>query len=100
MSPRPGSVEHFGRGDKENPKFWGRLGGLPDLLGKLVVDLGCGHGSLGVGMAQAGVVKAIGADLYSDRIAFPWRSLRPTPLSRPACWTSGTVELTTFLSVT
>lgn len=71
----PADVEYFGRGRWENPRFWNRLGGQPDLRGKKVLDLGCGHGSLCVDMAKAGAERVIGVDLNPRLIEFAERNL-------------------------
>jgi 2-polyprenyl-3-methyl-5-hydroxy-6-metoxy-1,4-benzoquinol methylase len=78
-------VAYFALGAKENPKFWGRLGGIPQLTGKRVLDVGCGHGSLCVEAAQAGAALVIGVDLDAERIDFASRHLaaeRPELTSR------------------
>lgn len=66
----PADVEYFHRGDTENPKFWSRLGGRPDLTGLTALDVGCGHGSLCVDMARSGARKVIGIDTDPARINF------------------------------
>lgn len=71
----PADVEYFGRGKWENPRFWNRLGGQPDLKGKKVLDLGCGHGSLCVDMAKAGAARVVGIDLNPRLIEFAKRNL-------------------------
>lgn len=59
----------FRRGTAENPRFWSRFGGMPDLAGKMVGDVGCGHGSMCVEVAAAGASKVIGFELDPERIA-------------------------------
>jgi 2-polyprenyl-3-methyl-5-hydroxy-6-metoxy-1,4-benzoquinol methylase len=59
-----------------NIKFWDRLGGLPDLAGKTVLDVGCGHGSLCFYMASLGAKKVVGVDIDSVRIDFANEYLR------------------------
>lgn len=71
----PKDVEYFGRGRWENPRFWSRLGGQPDLRGKKVLDLGCGHGSLCIDMAKAGAERVVGVDLNARLIEFAQRNL-------------------------
>ncbi len=72
----PADVEYFGRGRWENPRFWSRLGGQPNLQGKRVLDLGCGHGSLCVDMAKAGAERVVGVDLNACLIEFAQRNLQ------------------------
>ncbi|RMH09470.1 MAG: class I SAM-dependent methyltransferase [Armatimonadetes bacterium] len=68
-------VEYFKRGAWENPRFWNRLGGQPDLHGKKVLDLGCGHGSLCIDMAKAGATRVVGVDLNERLIRFAQQNL-------------------------
>ncbi|MCS7301415.1 MAG: class I SAM-dependent methyltransferase [Fimbriimonadales bacterium] len=72
----PRDVEYFKRGVWENPRFWSRLGGQPDLRGKKVLDLGCGHGSLCIDMAKAGAARVVGVDLNERLIQFAKRNLQ------------------------
>jgi 2-polyprenyl-3-methyl-5-hydroxy-6-metoxy-1,4-benzoquinol methylase len=57
----------------DSQKYWQRLGGRPDFSGKVVLDLGCGHGALSIDAAIAGAQRVIGLDLSSNRIAFARR---------------------------
>lgn len=68
--------EYFQKGKAENAKFWRRLFGKPDLSGKSVLDLGCGHGSLCVELALSGAKKVVGLDLDSRRIQFARENVR------------------------
>ena len=72
----PEDVAYFRRGEWENPRFWNRLGGQPDLQGKKVLDLGCGHGSLCIDMAQAGAQRVVGLDLNERLIRFAQQNLQ------------------------
>lgn len=63
-------LAYFRRGDYENPRFWRRFGGIPDLKNKTVLDVGCGHGSMCVYMALAGAKKVVGMDINSELIDF------------------------------
>ncbi len=69
-------LDYFKRGEWENPRFWSRLGGQPDLRGKKVLDLGCGHGSLCVDMAKAGAARVVGVDLNPRLIEFAQQNLQ------------------------
>ena len=71
----PRDVAYFQRGARENPRFWSRLGGQPDLAGKKVLDLGCGHGSLCIDMAKAGAARVVGVDLNERLIRFAQQNL-------------------------
>jgi len=46
------------------------LGMLPDLAGLDVVELGCGGGQLGVGIAERGANSVVGVDLSRAQLAF------------------------------
>jgi SAM-dependent methyltransferase len=63
-------LDFFNRGYVENPKFWSRLGGAPCLKGLKVLEIGCGHGSLCVDIANKGAEKVIGIDINRRRIKF------------------------------
>ena len=54
---------------ESNAEFWHRFGSRPDVTGKRVLDLGCGHGAMSVELARAGA-EVLGIDLDRDRIAF------------------------------
>ena len=72
----PRDVAYFQRGAWENPRFWSRLGGQPNLQGKRVLDLGCGHGSLCIDMAKAGAAYVVGVDLNPQLIHFAQLNLQ------------------------
>jgi SAM-dependent methyltransferase len=63
-------LEYFEEQVIDSEKYWHRLGGRPDLSGKVVLDLGCGHGALSIDAAISGAQQVIGLDLSSNRIAF------------------------------
>jgi len=63
-------ISYFHRGDYENPRFWRRFGGIPNLRSKTVLDIGCGHGSMCVYMALAGAKKVVGVDINTELIEF------------------------------
>jgi SAM-dependent methyltransferase len=63
-------IDYFNRGKTENSKYWFRLGGQPSFEGAVVLDVGCGHGSLCVDAALAGAKKVVGLDLDIHRINF------------------------------
>ena len=72
-----GDVENYedaaayfhGQLTKSNPEFWSRCGGQPDLRGKRVLEVGCGHGALSVDMARRGAI-VVGVDLNEWRVNF------------------------------
>lgn len=61
---------NFSRGVHENPRFWARLGGPPDLEGQRVMDLGCGLGSLCIDVAGRGAGSVLGFDLQPELVEF------------------------------
>jgi len=63
-------ITYFLRGEKENEKFWSRLGGRPDFHKKILLDIGCGHGSLCVDAAIRGAKRVVGIDTDPERIDF------------------------------
>jgi len=67
------SFKYFEEQITDSQRYWLRLGGRPDFSGKVVLDLGCGHGALAIDAAIAGAKRVIGIDLMSNRIAFARR---------------------------
>ncbi len=75
MSLSTADLAYFARGADENPRFWARLGGKPNLSGAAVLDLGCGHGSLAIDIAQAGAQRVLGLDLNAGLVEFAAENL-------------------------
>jgi SAM-dependent methyltransferase len=69
-------IDFFNRGRVENPRYWKRFGGKPDFTDAVVVDLGCGHGSLCIDIALSGARRVIGLELNPDRIDFANENLK------------------------
>jgi SAM-dependent methyltransferase len=67
------SVKYFEKQIIDSQKYWRRLGGRPDFSGKVVLEIGCGHGALSIDAAISGAQQVIGLDLISDRITFARR---------------------------
>ncbi len=63
-------MRNFAKGEYEDPRFWRRLGGAPDMRGKRVLDLGCGLGSLCTNIAELGAAEVVGLDLDEENIEF------------------------------
>ena len=102
MSERlnPSDLAYFRRGETENPRFWRRFGGQPDFRGASVLDVGCGHGSMSIYLAEQGASEVVGIDLnerlidfananleenyphFADRIAFLCLDLKDYPLEK------------------
>jgi SAM-dependent methyltransferase len=59
---------------QSNLEFWRRFGRRPDLQGKIVLDLGCGHGALSIDAAGDGAT-VLGIDLDADRVEFARRNV-------------------------
>lgn len=72
-------IDYFNRGIYENPEFWKNLsegGEKPDFTDAVVVDVGCGHGSLCIDIAKSGAKKVIGIDLNENLIDFANENLK------------------------
>jgi len=69
-------LAYFARGTAENARFWARLGGKPALTGAAVLDVGCGHGSLCVDIADSGARRVLGLDLNTSLIDFAAANIR------------------------
>ena len=61
---------HFIQSLSSDHKFWKRLGGKPNVKGKVILDIGCGWGGLSLELAQSGAQRVIGIDLTKSRINF------------------------------
>lgn len=76
----PNSEEYhifwFGYGKSSNIRFWSRFGGKPDFRGQVVLDVGCGQGSLCLEMARGGAKKVVGTDIDGPVIDFARRNLQ------------------------
>ncbi len=64
------SLQYFEEQVIDTQKFWRRLGGRPDFSGKVVLEIGCGHGALSIDAALSGAKRVIGLDLMTSRINF------------------------------
>jgi SAM-dependent methyltransferase len=64
------SLRYFEEQVIDSQKYWDRLGGRPDFSGKVVLELGCGHGALSIDAAISGAQQVIGLDLIGSRIEF------------------------------
>ncbi|MHC5596019.1 MAG: class I SAM-dependent methyltransferase [Nostoc sp.] len=67
------SLKYFEEQVIDSQKYWQRFGGRPDFSGKVVLEIGCGHGALSIDAAISGAQQVIGLDLISDRITFARR---------------------------
>ncbi|MDF5736176.1 MULTISPECIES: class I SAM-dependent methyltransferase [unclassified Nostoc] len=67
------SLKYFEEQIIDSQKYWRRFGGRPDFSGKVVLEIGCGHGALSIDAAISGAQQVIGLDLISDRITFARR---------------------------
>jgi SAM-dependent methyltransferase len=66
----------FERGEKENRKFWSRFGGIPNLSGQTVLDVGSGWGKLCIELGLSGLRRVIGLEIKQRLVAFSNAILR------------------------
>ena len=59
---------------QSNIEFWRRFGRHPNFQGKVVLDLGCGHGAMSIDAARSGAT-VLGVDLDAARIDFAKRNV-------------------------
>jgi SAM-dependent methyltransferase len=64
------AIRYFEKQVIDSQKYWSRFGGRPDFSGKVVVEIGCGHGALSIDAAISGAKRVIGLDLIGSRIEF------------------------------
>ena len=57
-----------------NREYWRRFGGKPELAGKRVLEVGCGHGAMAIDLASHGA-EVLAVDLDESRIDFAQRNL-------------------------
>ncbi len=69
-------IDYFDHGRAENARYWERFGGKPDFKDAVVVDLGSGHGSLCIDIAQSGAGRVLGLDLNARLIDFANENLK------------------------
>ena len=62
--------------EKANQRFWDSFGGKPPFQGAMVLDVGCGRGTLCIDLALSGVRKIIGVDIDPACIDFAHTNLR------------------------
>ncbi|MBN4004422.1 class I SAM-dependent methyltransferase [Nostoc sp. LPT] len=67
------SLKYFEKQIIDSQKYWRRFGGRPDFSGKVVLEIGCGHGALSIDAAISGAQQVIGLDLIGSRISFAQR---------------------------
>jgi len=69
-------LNYFKRGIWQNPQFWKRFGGQPDFNQATVLDVGCGHGSMAIYVAQANAKSVVGLDINCKLIDFANANLK------------------------
>ena len=60
----------------ENRDWWNRIGEKFKFGDARVLEFGCGHGALAIGVAEAGAADVLGVDLDEERVAFASRKVR------------------------
>lgn len=66
---------YFEEQRENNIEWFKRMDFQLDVSGLRVLDLGCGHGALSIGLAERGAAEVVGLDLDDDRIDFANRTL-------------------------
>ena len=66
---------YFEEQRENNIEWFKRMDFQIDVAGLRVLDLGCGHGALSIGLAERGAAEVVGLDLDADRIDFANRTL-------------------------
>lgn len=66
---------YFEEQRENNLEWFKRMDFQMDVAGMRVLDLGCGHGALSIGLAERGAAEVVGLDLDDDRIDFAQRNL-------------------------
>jgi len=62
--------QYFSEQVVENHDWWKRIGTDFNFCNANVLDLGCGHGALSIGIAEAGAAEVLGLDLADDLVTF------------------------------
>jgi 2-polyprenyl-3-methyl-5-hydroxy-6-metoxy-1,4-benzoquinol methylase len=75
---------YFDQQVDDNREWWRRIGYVPALSGKRVLEIGCGHGALAIDAAQRGAAFVLGIDIDEECIAFAIANLSNYPSLRSA----------------
>jgi SAM-dependent methyltransferase len=65
---------------EENIEWWRRMGISIDLVGKRVLEVGCGHGALSINAAQRGAAVVVGIDIDQQRVNFANTNIAANPV--------------------
>ncbi len=65
---------YFERQFDSNQEYWRRFGRAPEVEGKAVLDLGCGHGAMSFDLARKGAARVHGVDMNGELIEFAHRA--------------------------
>jgi 2-polyprenyl-3-methyl-5-hydroxy-6-metoxy-1,4-benzoquinol methylase len=84
---------YFDQQIDDNREWWRRIGSAPDLSGKRVLEIGCGHGALSIDAAQRGAAFTLGIDTNEECIAFANVNLANYPsLSRAVSFSTAALS--------
>ncbi|HLY48832.1 MAG TPA: class I SAM-dependent methyltransferase, partial [Solirubrobacteraceae bacterium] len=64
--------------ENSTPEFWARFGARPEVAGKRVLDLGCGHGALALDLASRGA-QVLALDLDGARVDWAAENVHAEP---------------------
>jgi len=66
----PLAYAEFERGLRDYGRFWSRLGIKPPIAGRVVADVGCGHGAMCFRLARDGAARVVGIDPNAGSVGF------------------------------
>jgi SAM-dependent methyltransferase len=67
-------ADYFADQERSTREFWNRFGQRPRVRNRSILDIGCGHGAMSVGLAKEGA-KVLGVDIDGERIDWARRNV-------------------------